>query len=201
MAALYSYVLRYDDGTAPNPFWDVCTLTICKPAIRRSAVVGDWVVGTGSKSVRLHNGKTYDLSNSIVYAMKVTDKITLPEYYAYCTQQLYNKIPQPDSPDRQLRLGDCVYEYKAGELHSIRKSYHGDSYLQRDLGGVFALLSTHFYYFGDAARHIPFELRSIIKRNQGYLRIEDQGLIQLFEKWIGQFDVNTLYGKPQLQFK
>ena len=46
MPNLFSYVLRYDDGAAPNPFWGTCTLAICKPAIRRKANLGDWVVGT-----------------------------------------------------------------------------------------------------------------------------------------------------------
>ena len=35
--SIYSYVLRIDDGAAPNPFWEICTLTICKPVIRRNA--------------------------------------------------------------------------------------------------------------------------------------------------------------------
>lgn len=74
---LYSYVLRYDDGAAPNPFWGTCTLTICKPDIRRKASVGDWVIGTGSKNSRLKDGNTYDLSDSVVYAMKVTKNFRL----------------------------------------------------------------------------------------------------------------------------
>jgi len=201
MAALYSYVLRYDDGTAPNPFWHVCTLTICKPAIRRGAAVGDWVVGTGSKQVRLHDGKLYDYSDSLVYAMKITGKLTLAAYDAYCREKLPQKIPQPNSADWRLRLGDCVYAYEADELKTVRASYHGNDYLRRDVSGAFALLSTQFYYFGEAARHIPFELKSIIKKNQGHLRIENQALICLFEEWIAQFEVNKLYGAPQLRFK
>lgn len=70
---LYSYVLRVDDGAAPNPYWGTCTLTICKPDIRRCAQVGDWIVGTGSKNVRLKDGNKYDFSDDVVYAMKVTD--------------------------------------------------------------------------------------------------------------------------------
>lgn len=201
MAALYSYVLRYDDGTAPNPFWDICTLTICKPAIRRSAAIGDWVVGTGSKQVRLQDGKTYDYSDSLVYAMKITGKMTLAEYDTFCQQQLSDKIPQPGSDDWRLRLGDCIYEYNGDELRAVRSSYHGSDYLKRDISGIFALLSTQFYYFGDAARYIPCELRTIIKKNQGHLRIESKELIVLFEQWLRQFEENKLYGKPQLRFK
>lgn len=48
---LYSYCIPVDDGAAPNPFWGTCTLTICKPKIRRVAQVGDWIVGVGSVNV------------------------------------------------------------------------------------------------------------------------------------------------------
>jgi len=45
MQKLFSYIIPIDDGPAPNPFGDICTLAICKPAIRRKAQVGDWVIG------------------------------------------------------------------------------------------------------------------------------------------------------------
>lgn len=48
---LFSYCIPVDDGAAPNPFWGVCTLTICKSKIRRVAEIGDWVVGVGSVNV------------------------------------------------------------------------------------------------------------------------------------------------------
>ncbi|WP_442940102.1 hypothetical protein [Nostoc sp.] len=34
---LFSYCLTCDSGAAPNPFWELCTLAICKPRIRRVA--------------------------------------------------------------------------------------------------------------------------------------------------------------------
>lgn len=42
MGQIYSYVLRYDDGVAPNPYGGVCTLAICKPVIRKKP---KWVIG------------------------------------------------------------------------------------------------------------------------------------------------------------
>ncbi|MGC9261259.1 MAG: hypothetical protein ACP5I8_14435 [Phycisphaerae bacterium] len=45
MAKLFTYTIKIDDGAAPNPFHGLCTLVICKPAIRRCAKAGDWVVG------------------------------------------------------------------------------------------------------------------------------------------------------------
>jgi len=51
---LHTYVVRYDSGFAPNPFYGYCTLATCKPPIRKSAAVEDWIVGCGSndRSVR-----------------------------------------------------------------------------------------------------------------------------------------------------
>jgi hypothetical protein len=110
MAQLYSYVLRVDRGAAPNPFWGVCTLTICKPVIRRNAEVGDWIIGTGAKNTRLKSG-IKDFVDSVVYAMKVTDIKILKDYDKYCRQQLRNKIPDTLAVDWRLHMGDCIYEY------------------------------------------------------------------------------------------
>lgn len=99
MTKIYSYVLRFDDGAAPNPFWGFCTLTICKPAIRRKAEIGDWVIGTGSKNTKLKEGNNVDFSDSIVYAMKITDKKTLREYDEFCKKHLINKIPKWKTQD------------------------------------------------------------------------------------------------------
>ncbi|HTF18069.1 MAG TPA: hypothetical protein VK658_08360 [Chryseolinea sp.] len=91
MTRLYSYILRIDDGAAPNPFWGLCTLTICKPAIRRTARIGDWVIGTGSKNSKLNDGSIYDLSDSIVYAMRISDIKTLSEYDSFCNKKRKDK--------------------------------------------------------------------------------------------------------------
>ena len=66
---VYSYIVSTDSGFAPNPFGEFCTLSCCKPVIRRSASVGDWVVGLAPKS----------LGNGIVFAMEVTEKMTITE--------------------------------------------------------------------------------------------------------------------------
>ena len=42
---VFRYVLKHDHGFAPCFDDGVCTLGCCKPNIRRSAVVGDWILG------------------------------------------------------------------------------------------------------------------------------------------------------------
>lgn len=200
MTKIYSYVLRIDDGAAPNPFWGLCTLTICKPAIRRKAQIGDWVIGTGSKNTRLKDGKTYDFSDCIVYAMKITDKKALSEYDEFCKSNLINKIPKWKTNDWKLRVGDCIYDYSTSSEPVIRKGVHNEGNRQRDLGGHNSLLSDHFYYFGVEARPLPSNLKELIKKNQGHKKIENPNLIQQFEEWIEQFEKNKLYADPQMRW-
>jgi len=72
MTRLFSYRLRFDAGAAPNIYWGICTLAICKPVIRKVATLGDWVVGTGSSIASIG-----DISDKVIYAMRVTDKKTM----------------------------------------------------------------------------------------------------------------------------
>ena len=49
----------------------------------------------------------------------------------------------------------------------MRKGVHTETYRQTDLGGYNALLSNHFYYFGEGSRPIADDLKEIIKRGRG----------------------------------
>jgi hypothetical protein len=191
---LYSYCLRYDDGAAPNPFWDCCTLVICKPKIRRTAQVGDWIVGLGST-----NSPIGDVSDGVVYAMKVTEKMTIRDYDEYCQESLIQKIPDwQNRSDYRRRVGDCIYNYSHRESPKLRPSVHNDSNRERDLGGEFALLSTHFFYFGDRPVKLPNFLKPIIHSTQGHKSRSNQPYFEKFVEWINQFELNKLLGEPQL---
>lgn len=71
MAKGYSYVVARDYGFAPNPFWGVLTLATCKPKIRKSANVGDYVIGHSAASD----------GNKLIFIMKVGRVITFDEYW------------------------------------------------------------------------------------------------------------------------
>lgn len=88
---LYSYIVKHDAGLAPNPFWGKLTLNVCKPDIRKTASVGDWVIGTGSKNVKTKSGDIKDYSGRLVYAMKITSKITMKEYDVLCNKSCKRK--------------------------------------------------------------------------------------------------------------
>jgi hypothetical protein len=200
MTRILSYVIKNDSGAAPNPFWGVCTLTICKPSIHRTAEIGDWIIGTGSKNTKLKDGQIHDLSACIVYAMKVTDIKSFFDYDILCKSELNEKIPQWFSKDWRKRMGDCIYDYSVGSDPKVRKGVHGEKSKARDLRGENALISNHFYYFGEEARMIPHQLRKIIKKSQGHLKIEDPTLINRFLKWIKTFKKNKIYADSQRKY-
>ncbi|MBE2203918.1 MAG: hypothetical protein IAE94_06250 [Chthoniobacterales bacterium] len=115
---LFSCTIPIDDGAAPNPFGGICTLTICKPAIRRKAAEGDWVVGLGSKRA------SRDFSGRVVYAMKVTRVLTMQKYDEYCASRLPIKLPEWNSSRFEKRVGDCIYAYSGKRAPKLRLGIH-----------------------------------------------------------------------------
>src|SRR6266849_11107089 len=97
MPRLFTYCIPYDDGAAPNPYWGVCTLAICKTVIRRTAKEGDWLVRTGSKKTSTGN----DFGGCVVYAMQVTDVLSMADYDAWTKAKLPKKLP--DASNKDLR--------------------------------------------------------------------------------------------------
>ena|SRR2546421_4661207 len=142
MHTIFSYVIKYDTGAAPNPFWGICTLTICKPQVRRRADINDWILGFGSRSVKTRIGKI-DYSSKLVYAMKVTDKQSLAAYDSYCQSRFPAKIPRFGRGDWRLKVGDCIYDFTTGNTIQ-RRSVHGKDEMARDLSGKNSLLSNWF---------------------------------------------------------
>lgn len=193
MSTLYSYCIPFDDGAAPNPFWGLCTLAICKPAIRRVANKGDWVVGTGSVNSPVGNG-----SGKIVYAMLVTYKMTMEEYDWFTRSELRRKIPLMSSTDPRRRCGDSIYEFSA-PTPLLRPSVHGEGNRITDLSGGFVLLSNHFFYFGDRPVTLPDTLLGIVKQGQGHRSIANAPYVPDFIRWIHSlgYAPATLIGKPQ----
>ena len=194
MPTLFSYCIPFDDGAAPNPFWGVCTLVICKPKIRRQAEVGDWVVGTGSV-----NSELGDLGDKIVYAMKVTEKMTMRQYDALTQKSLREKIPDWHHKNHRLRLGDSIYDFSS-DPPKQRESVHRHGNMPTDLGGGFALLSTHFFYFGGKPEPLPPDLMPIVKQGQGHRSTSNAPYFDRFVEWIENLGIkpNTLVSKQQI---
>jgi hypothetical protein len=176
---LYSYCIPVDDGAAPNPFWGTCTLAICKPVIRRTAVAGDWIVGTGSMK--------YGFQNKLIYAMRIDSVMPFSEYDRYCKIKLPEKIPDWKSKDLRRRVGDCIYDFSSGKP-VLRKSVHeGEEIIKRDFRGANALLSTHYCYFGSQPIQIKESLLPIVKQGQGHKSKANDPYLGEFVEWIEEF--------------
>jgi len=188
---LFSYIIKHDGGSAPNPYHGICTLVICKPVIRRTSKVGDWVVGLGAKDTPIG-----DVSGKVVYAMRITEKITMKEYDTYCKEKYPAKIPDWDSEEYIKRIGDCIYDFSNPSNPKIRKSVHTEKNMKRDLGGEYALLSNDFYYFGDQPKPLPNNLKGIRNQGQGHRSKSNNDYVDDFIDWITT-QKKGINGEPQ----
>ena len=193
MPQLFSYRVRHDTGAAPNPFWGICTVVICKPKIRLAVKQDDWIVGTGSA-----NSPLGDMSGKVIYAMKVTRKMTMQDYHVFTQQFLRQKIPHWLDSDPRRRLGDSIYDFSCNPP-KLLQSVHTEKNRKSDLGGEYALLSEHFWYFGDQAQPLPTDLLGIVKQGQGHRSDSNAPFFDRFLKWLYGLKLapNELYGRPQ----
>lgn len=198
MTRIHSYVVRYDSGFAPNPFYGYCTLATCKPGIRRSAAIGDWIVGSGSSSV----GR----GGYLVYGMRVTEAMTFDEYAA--DPRFESKKPFRNG-SRKQSCGDNIY-FRPGLKTSWqqRDSFHAHAdgslnpdHVQRDTGVNRVLISNDFIYFGGQGPEFPPELRDqdgrpLCKSGIGLTTFKDPHLVAGLEQWIRSFSVSGYQGAP-----
>lgn len=164
---LYSYVVEHDNGYAPNPYFDLCTLCRCKfrksaegrKNIVERAEVGDWVIGTGGASKRsAGHGK-------LVYAMRVDEKLPRGKYFT--DSRFKEKKP--------VKTG--TYEQTRGDNEPPRNNF--------EKCNQFALVSRHFYYFGAEAIDIPGEF-NFEKKGPAYRCRFDPTDIRRFLEWLKQ---------------
>ena len=174
----YLYKLTSDRGgapCAPPPLADespLLTLSICKPAIRRTAQPGDRLLGITSRALVDREGYP---ACAVIYAARVARALDFGAYY----------LAENGFAGRP----DCVYALDAetGELrHGGRTRLHAEpAYLARDLGveplyrNARTLLCEEFRYFGKGAVVIPARLpllRQVAESlGQGHRVFEDGG--------------------------
>lgn len=189
MARIYSYVVRYDSGFAPNPFYDYCTLATCKPEIRRTAAIGDWIVGSGSANKSVRRG------GHLVYAMKVTEIMT---FDAYADDPRFSNKKPYRKGSRKQSCGDNIYFRKDDKsawqqldsFHSRTDGTLNTDHVRRDTGVNRVLVSSDFVYFGGEGPRFPADLvtregHAVGKSGIGYSCHEEPGLIVDLDKWVG----------------
>jgi len=186
---IFSYVVDRDIGFAPNPFFGFCTLATCKPDIRKFAKVEDWILGTSST--------TTNRPKHIVFAMKVTEKITFNEYWN--DPRFADKKPLL-SGSRKYQYGDNIYYQENNEWlqspshHTEENGSPNLSNLKKDTKSEYVLISNHYYYFGNNSIPIPSNLEEIIKKRRGFKYVNTELHKRLFDL----LEENTLgiHGNP-----
>ena len=137
MGKIYYYKLTCDNNGAPCIQDGMLSLAICKPMIRSSAEVGDWIFGFAANS--LNN------TNPLIYVAKVTEKKEGKDYY---------------SSKEFSKREDCVYSFENGKFFWRPGSlHHSESNLEQDLGRypdysrshVILSRNNDFRYFGKKA--------------------------------------------------
>lgn len=157
---LYVYVVDRDFGFAPNPFHGYCTLATCKPGIRKSARIGDWLLGVGGSRLRA--------TGKCIFLMNISEIITFETYWADTRFHVKKPIRNGSSV---MMVGDNVYhrDVTTGDWiqedshHSNQDGSPNNTNLQRDTLSENVLISNHFFYFGSAA--ISVDLTSINYKN------------------------------------
>lgn len=172
MTKYYSYVIPRDFGFAPNPFGEHCTLATCKPSIRKSAEIGDWIIGTSS----IINQK----QPKLIYAMQVTGKMSFNEYYN--SPDFQYKKPVMNGSLKKM-YGDNIYHQKIGRdwhqddsHHSLENGEINRHNLIRDTSTTSTvLISSNFYYFGKDAFKIPSNYSAkLCKRGPGHRYVDEK---------------------------
>lgn len=194
---LYSYVVARDFGFAPNPFFGFCTLATCKPIIRRTASVGDWVVGTGAK-VR------YNYSGRLIFAMRVGETLSFDQYWH--DARFILKRPNLNG-SLKVMYGDNIYHragtewVQADSHHSLPGGLLNKANLAWDTSVDRLLVATRFVYWGRSAPTIPAQFRSFgtdsddICAGRGH-RVFRDDLPSAFADWLNAEGKWGVHGDP-----
>lgn len=195
---LYIYVVVYDHGFAPNPYFGYCTLATCKPGIRKGAQPGDWIAGIGSVQ-KPHARK-------LIFTMKVEESLSFDEYW----KDPRFKHKQPHRPGSlKLRYGDNIY-HRSGDgmtwiqedsAHSRPDGTIHPNHVYRDTKVPRVLISRYFSYFGASAIDIPENIWSssdynlLAKLGRNYLCDFPQVFKNEFVEWLDDLP-RGLIGEP-----
>ena len=193
---IYVYVVSRDFGFAPNPFYGMCTLATCKADIRKSATIGDWIFGRGSK--------TLGQINSLVYAMQVSKKIDYNQYWS----DLKYSIKKPILNGSLKKMyGDNIYYYdevkeewfQADSHHSYPNGVKNEFNTKRDTRSKYVLISDTYYYFGRMPIKIPEIFCEYLYIRRGFKIIRDEEVIKHITDWLSM-DYQTGYHADPLFF-
>lgn len=178
-ARIFRYVVRVDRGGSPNPSHGWCSLAVCKPMIRRTARVGDWIIGLRSRA-----------NDQVVFAMAVDEVLPLADYWR--DARFRAKRPGGGGvPDNFYRRA------RDGTLEQVANDLHGPRLAAGDASGLNALVSWNFRYFGRNSPELPTDLIHLVHSGQGHAlhvnrRPDD---VELLRRWLSAWQPG-IHGSP-----
>ena len=193
---LFSYVVARDYGFAPNPFFGTCTLATCKPQIRKTATVGDWIVGTGSK--------TKNRQDYLVYVMQVTEVMGYNQYWN--CGYFVRKKPNLRGSIKQA-FGDNIYFKNRSGKWCQKNSHHSYNDGSPNLANICndtkadrVLISTNYIYWGGSGPEIPQQFRNYngydICAMRGHKSIFPKELVEDFVAWLRSLNISGFQDEP-----
>lgn len=166
----FVYRVEHDRGLAPNPFFGICSLAVCKPQVRLAAKVGDIVLGTASYGRKKPLGRP--AGGRAAYVMRVT---AITDFQSY-RRDFKRRWPVMNG-SRIRAVGDAIYWQDAdgwhqdNSLHSQSGGLCSYSDLKRDvLDADRILLSDDFTYWGDIAPALPAAIAHLGRPSIRYQR-------------------------------
>lgn len=195
---LFSYIVARDYGFAPNPFYGWCTLATCKPIIRGSANIRDWIIGTGAKT-------NYNLAGHLIFAMQVSETLSFDDYWTdsrfACKKPILNGSLKQVYGDN-IYHRDCEIWTQADSHHSLEGGLPNDRNIGRDTNTDRVLVANRFVYFGASAPAIPGAFRScspsgkdLCCQRQGHQILSEQVTAE-FGRWLESCGKWGLQGLP-----
>ena len=163
MPKAFSYIVARDYGFAPNPFYGVLTLATCKPVIRKTASVGDFIIGCSNKAS----------GNKLIYMAKVSEILTFDQYWN--DPRFAKKKPIMNGSLKKL-YGDNIYHHNADGNWMQEDSHHTNNdgtinpnNLKRDTSTTDKMLVCNdFVYLGKSMINVPDEYDSCIYKRRGF---------------------------------
>ena len=172
MSRFYSYIVATDNGSSPNTENGILSLALCKPKIRSTAKLGDYVIGIAGKNISFYP--------RILFIMKITDISLIADYAV-------------KYPNRK----DGIY---TTELKQLVNPYHDSAHIKADISGKNVLISSDFIYFGNKMIPVPSELSAMVPGRGHFSKKNDNlkaPILSSFILWKQTYGVGS-YGVPNV---
>lgn len=175
MTRIFRYILQTDTGMAPCIDSGLVSLAICKPKIRASAKIGDWVIGFYARPAP---------RGLVTWAGRISDQLDTGRY---------------ESTFRGR--SDAVYrQQRDGTFKRLRPDYHsGADEIRKDLSAPSLIFDQNAtWYFGDQPKVLPHELMHLAAGGQGHrVNARIEGDLQALQIWLTSIGSPGVHGKPR----